>query len=93
MASGFGLDCAKCFAVHEECVLRFTRGKGEFAQRHAMCGREVDFILRLDSPARRGELRVDTDSGFLFRRHDPRAIVSKRARTGNLPCLPRVWSG
>ena len=46
-----GLDCAERLGIHEERVIRFTGGKRKFADRHTARDREVDFILRLDSPA------------------------------------------
>src|ERR1035437_4121795 len=69
MAFWFRFNRAERFAIHEQRVIGFASGKSKFANRHATRGRKVDFVLRLDSPARRGELRVYLFAGFFFRGH------------------------
>ena len=69
MAFGLGLDRADGFGVHEERVVGFAGGKGKLTHRDAPRGREIDLVLGLNSPAGRGEHRVDLLAGFFFRGH------------------------
>ena len=66
VAFGLGLDRADGFGVNEQRVVRFAGLEGEFADGDTARGREVDLVLRLDGPARRGEHRVNLPAGALF---------------------------